>query len=393
MQPDNQFQPQNPMQPPVPPTTPPQPEMPAQPAPLGAMPPAQTFGPANPAAPAAPTIMPSSYQPPAPAPEPLGQAPMAPAMPGPAAPQPQTTAMPPTPVMGGAMSAGNPGMPPQQPNYQSASSQGSSSAGLGIAAMVASLLPLVGFILGIVSIIKGFKSNNKKLKLFGGIAIVLSLLLSALYFAVVIPAVGSLLGTNYSKTQQIDVSGTGYSYKITIPAAFAKEESASTSNARSAFSRSEPQVNYVIYKDKEKKEGVIAMFSYQVTDMSSLKRLAERTGQKLTPDMIIKEALKNTSGLEDAVTKETANGKFKNAKVVDVKQDGKGLVVRFTAEGASKDGKKVDVVGRLAIYLNDDLIMINTGSFAKKSVWEANSKVFEGIHESVSSQVNGGSAN
>lgn len=383
MQPDNQFQPQ--------PPTPPQPEYPPQPTvPTPAVDPMGTPS-VPPAAPASPTIQPSSYQPaaPTPAPAPIGPDAMPAAGP---TPQPQMTMTQPSTPMGGTMGT----MPSQpQPAYQAASSQSSSGSGLGIAAMITALIPIIGLILGIVSVIKGSKTQNKKLKGLGIAAILLSIIMFCVsYFA--LPAIVSrLLGNNFSKTQEITASGTGYSFKVTIPEAFKLDANAGNASTKpSAFVKQEDRKIYAIYKNDDKAKGLIAMFGYQITDMRSLAKIAEAYGQKITPDSLVKDVLKDTSKIKDDIKKEKVfQGKINNVEVVSVEQDGNGILVTFTAKSETTDGKPADIVGELALYLNEDLVMIDTITFAKKEVWDANTDVFQGINKSISAQVNAVSKN
>lgn len=52
---------------------------------------------------------------------------------------------------------------------------------LGICAVVFSLLPIVGFILGIITVVKSAKNKNKTALILGIVAIVLSIIIQICY--------------------------------------------------------------------------------------------------------------------------------------------------------------------------------------------------------------------
>ncbi len=310
----------------------------------------------NQAAPAAPTAIP----------------PMTPAAPS-VMPQPPTAIPPMT--------------PPAAPTNPQSNSSANTNDSLGVISILSSLIPPAGLILGILSVVKGSKSKNKKLTLFGGVAILLSVIIGLLYVFVLAPRIPALAGSKYSKTKNITINKGSLNLTIPIPEAF-NEDNSFNDTAKDSFLETE-QKTYSIYADPAKKQDILAILSVVTVDLSGVKKLSNYTESEITVEAVINELVNESN--ED--TKKSFEGgpifkNLSNLTIVNKEKSGSnGATFTFTAEGKSKNGKKVELLGKTSIYINSDFYEVGDLLIVEKNVYNKNKKAFDNIDESIKTQI------
>ena len=283
----------------------------------------------------------------------------------------------------------NPVIPAAGPTPMTAQSANSmkSNDSLGTAAVLTALVPPVGLILGILSIIKGSKSGNKKLSLFGGVAILLSVIIGLLYAFVVIPRIPALAGSKYSKTKNITINKGSLNLTVPIPEAYEEDTKVKTASDQGF----DVEVKrYDIYVDPKTKKEVIAALEVQALDLSSLANLASLSGEKVSPDDLLKQAIETSNDeIEKSIVEATSGSSpFTNVKVTTKEKSGdNGVIVKFTAQGKSSSGKTVELEGEQAIYVSKDFTVVTISQAVEKNVYKKNKKVFDNINLSIKNQV------
>ena len=314
-----------------------------------------------------------------------------PAVPNPnqAAPVPPVAIPPVTPVDPAVMPQPPNAIPPMTPSAPPAAPQSNNSANtndsLGTISVLSSLIPPAGLILGILSIIKGSKSKNKKLTLFGGVAILLSVIIGLLYMFVVAPRIPALAGSKYSKTKNISIT-TG-SLNLTVPIPELYEEKTGIDNKTDDLGLNYEYKTYILYSDSKTKKDIVSVLSFTSVDASIIARATEQVGRKLTVEDAISSGLETSNyELEAQIGQETKS--LTNIKVLSKEKSGNnGYIVNYTAEGKSSDGKKVEIVGVYSFYVTSDFNFIGINQATEKNVYNKNKKVFDGIALSVKDQI------
>ena len=314
-----------------------------------------------------------------------------PAVPNPnqAAPVPPVAIPPVTPVDPAVMPQPPNAIPPMTPSAPPAAPQSNNSANtndsLGTISVLSSLIPPVGLILGILSIVKGSKSKNKKLTLFGGVAILLSVIIGLLYVFVVAPRIPALAGSKYSKQKNISIT-TG-SLNLTVPIPELYEEKTGIDNKTDDLGLNYEYKTYILYSDSKTKKDIVSVLSFTSVDASIIARATEQVGRKLTVEDAISSGLETSNyELEAQIGQETKS--LTNIKVLSKEKSGNnGYIVNYTAEGKSSDGKKVEIVGVFSFYVTSDFNFIGINQATEKNVYNKNKKVFDGIALSVKDQI------
>ena len=314
-----------------------------------------------------------------------------PAVPNPnqAAPVPPVAIPPVTPVDPAVMPQPPNAIPPMTPSAPPAAPQSNNSANtndsLGTISVLSSLIPPVGLILGILSVVKGSKSKNKKLTLFGGVAILLSVIIGLLYMFVVAPRIPALAGSKYSKTKNISIT-TG-SLNLTVPIPELYEEKTGIDNKTDDLGLNYEYKTYILYSDSKTKKDIVSVLSFTSVDASIIARATEQVGRKLTVEDAISSGLETSNyELEAQIGQETKS--LTNIKVLSKEKSGNnGYIVNYTAEGKSSDGKKVEIVGVFSFYVTSDFNFIGINQATEKNVYNKNKKVFDGIALSVKDQI------
>ena len=314
-----------------------------------------------------------------------------PAVPNPnqAAPVPPVAIPPVTPVDPAVMPQPPNAIPPMTPSVPPAAPQSNNSANtndsLGTISVLSSLIPPAGLILGILSIIKGSKSKNKKLTLFGGVAILLSVIIGLLYVFVVAPRIPALAGSKYSKQKNISIT-TG-SLNLTVPIPELYEEKTGIDNKTDDLGLNYEYKTYILYSDSKTKKDIVSVLSFTSVDASIIARATEQVGRKLTVEDAISSGLETSNyELEAQIGQETKS--LTNIKVLSKEKSGNnGYIVNYTAEGKSSDGKKVEIVGVYSFYVTSDFNFIGINQATEKNVYNKNKKVFDGIALSVKDQI------
>ena len=314
-----------------------------------------------------------------------------PAVPNPnqAAPVPPVAIPPVTPVDPAVMPQPPNAIPPMTPSAPPAAPQSNNSANtndsLGTISVLSSLIPPVGLILGILSVVKGSKSKNKKLTLFGGVAILLSVIIGLLYMFVVAPRIPALAGSKYSKTKNISIT-TG-SLNLTVPIPELYEEKTGIDNKTDDLGLNYEYKTYILYSDSKTKKDIVSVLSFTSVDASIIARATEQVGRKLTVEDAISSGLETSNyELEAQIGQETKS--LTNIKVLSKEKSGNnGYIVNYTAEGKSSDGKKVEIVGVYSFYVTSDFNFIGINQATEKNVYNKNKKVFDGIALSVKDQI------
>ena len=314
-----------------------------------------------------------------------------PAVPNPnqAAPVPPNAIPPVTPVDPAVMPQPPNAIPPMTPSVPPAAPQSNNSANtndsLGTISVLSSLIPPAGLILGILSIIKGSKSKNKKLTLFGGVAILLSVIIGLLYVFVVAPRIPALAGSKYSKQKNISIT-TG-SLNLTVPIPELYEEKTGIDNKTDDLGLNYEYKTYILYSDSKTKKDIVSVLSFTSVDASIIARATEQVGRKLTVEDAISSGLETSNyELEAQIGQETKS--LTNIKVLSKEKSGNnGYIVNYTAEGKSSDGKKVEIVGVYSFYVTSDFNFIGINQATEKNVYNKNKKVFDGIALSVKDQI------
>ena len=306
-----------------------------------------------------------------------------------AAPVPPAVTPPVTPVDPAVMPQPPNAIPPMTPSVPPAAPQSNNSANtndsLGTISVLSSLIPPAGLILGILSIVKGSKSKNKKLTLFGGVAILLSVIIGLLYVFVVAPRIPALAGSKYSKTKNISIT-TG-SLNLTVPIPELYEEKTGIDNKTDYQGLTYESKTYILYSDSKTKKDIVSVLSFTSVDASIIARATEQVGRKLTVEDAINSGLETSnSELEAQIGEETKS--LTNIKVLSKEKSGNnGYIVNYTAEGKSSDGKKVEIVGVYSFYVTSDFNFIGINQATEKNVYNKNKKVFDGIALSVKDQI------
>jgi len=312
-------------------------------------------------------------------PNPNQPAPAAGPTPAPAGmPQPTPMGVPPTPAPAG--------MPQPTPMMAQSANSAKSNSSLGTISVLASLIPPAGLILGILSIIKGSKNNNKKLSLFGGVAILLSILIGLLYAFVVAPRIPAFAGSNYSKTKNITVSGGSINITVPIPKAF---EEVSLKNSSTLNSYGINSKTYAIYGDTKEKKDTIAAFNFQATGLSDDEKDIFKVA-KITRDRVIDKILETEDQaiIDDIESAGAGDDKLTNVKIVSKEKSGdNGYVVKYTAQGKSLKGKPVEVVGTVSGYFSEDYSSVTLSLLVEKNTYNKNKKVFDNIANSAKNQI------
>ena len=314
-----------------------------------------------------------------------------PAVPNPnqAAPVPPVAIPPVTPVDPAVMPQPPNAIPPMTPSAPPAAPQSNNSANtndsLGTISVLSSLIPPVGLILGILSVVKGSKSKNKKLTLFGGVAILLSVIIGLLYVFVVAPRIPALAGSKYSKQKNISIT-TG-SLNLTVPIPELYEEKTGIDNKTDDLGLNYEYKTYILYSDSKTKKDIVSVLSFTSVDASIIARATEQVGRKLTVEDAISSGLETSNyELEAQIGQETKS--LTNIKVLSKEKSGNnGYIVNYTAEGKSSDGKKVEIVGVYSFYVTSDFNFIGINQATEKNVYNKNKKVFDGIALSVKDQI------
>ena len=314
-----------------------------------------------------------------------------PAVPNPnqAAPVPPVAIPPVTPVDPAVMPQPPNAIPPMTPSAPPAAPQSNNSANtndsLGTISVLSSLIPPVGLILGILSVVKGSKSKNKKLTLFGGVAILLSVIIGLLYVFVVAPRIPALAGSKYSKQKNISIT-TG-SLNLTVPIPELYEEKTGIDNKTDDLGLNYEYKTYILYSDSKTKKDIVSVLSFTSVDASIIARATEQVGRKLTVEDAISSGLETSNyELEAQIGQETKS--LTNIKVLSKEKSGNnGYIVNYTAEGKSSDGKKVEIVGVYSFYVTSDFNFIGINQATEKNVYNKNKKVFDCIALSVKDQI------
>jgi len=276
--------------------------------------------------------------------------------------------------------------PTEPQSYNSANSNNS----FGNVAILASLIPPIGLILGLISIVKGSKTKNKKLSLFGGVAIILSILISLLYAFVVIPRIPALAGSKYSKTKDISISSGSLNLSIPIPEAFEEDTSKSSPAASRKSGIQASTKAYFIYADPKEKKDILAGLVFTMVDLSKLKSVLEKSGEETgTVDEFITEVIEtDDSKILQTIEKDSSLNGFSNAKIVSKSKSGNnGYIIKFTAETKTSKNETIEMVGSFYGVTTDDFEMVNVSQFVTKDVYNKNKKVFDNIEKSIVSQV------
>ena len=306
-----------------------------------------------------------------------------------AAPVTPAVTPPVTPVDPAVMPQPPNAIPPMTPSVPPAAPQSNNSANtndsLGTISVLSSLIPPAGLILGILSIIKGSKSKNKKLTLFGGVAILLSVIIGLLYVFVVAPRIPALAGSKYSKQKNISIT-TG-SLNLTVPIPELYEEKTGIDNKTDDLGLNYEYKTYILYSDSKTKKDIVSVLSFTSVDASIIARATEQVGRKLTVEDAISSGLETSNyELEAQIGQETKS--LTNIKVLSKEKSGNnGYIVNYTAEGKSSDGKKVEIVGVYSFYVTSDFNFIGINQATEKNVYNKNKKVFDGIALSVKDQI------
>ena len=258
-----------------------------------------------------------------------------PAVPNPnqAAPVPPVAIPPVTPVDPAVMPQPPNAIPPMTPSAPPAAPQSNNSANtndsLGTISVLSSLIPPVGLILGILSVVKGSKSKNKKLTLFGGVAILLSVIIGLLYVFVVAPRIPALAGSKYSKQKNISIT-TG-SLNLTVPIPELYEEKTGIDNKTDDLGLNYEYKTYILYSDSKTKKDIVSVLSFTSVDASIIARATEQVGRKLTVEDAISSGLETSNyELEAQIGQETKS--LTNIKVLSKEKSGNnGYIVNYTA--------------------------------------------------------------
>ena len=315
-----------------------------------------------------------------------------PAVPNPnqAAPVPPVAIPPVTPVDPAVMPQPPNAIPPMTPSAPPAAPQSNNSANtndsLGTISVLSSLIPPVGLILGILSVVKGSKSKNKKLTLFGGVAILLSVIIGLLYVFVVAPRIPALAGSKYSKQKNISITTGSLNLTVPIPELY-EEKTGIDNNATDNLGITYESKTYILYSDSKTKKDIVSVLSFTSVDASIIARATEQVGRKLTVEDAISSGLETSNyELEAQIGQETKS--LTNIKVLSKEKSGNnGYIVNYTAEGKSSDGKKVEIVGVYSFYVTSDFNFIGINQATEKNVYNKNKKVFDGIALSVKDQI------